>query len=358
MPKFHRRVMVFDTETSGLMPKHKFGTAFPPMEAYPHIMQISWIVYNVSSNVIEEVVDEYVQIPDTAEISPESIQVHGITREIAKEKGKPIAPLLAKFFLAYMKCDCIVAHNLQFDSELVRKEMWRNKKELERVVPSKERVNMMCGVFTKKFNAAYYIDTFCTMMNTIQFCGIEFVAKPKPLPDLGKIVDSSDAVELREPVVELTGLKEPVVELKEPVVELKEPVAELREPAVELKEPAVELKEPEVGPMGLEEPVVELKEPAVGPKEPEVGPMGLKEPEVGPMGLEEPAVGPPPATSRKKFPRLNELYAKLFDTPLPADMHNSIVDVLVCLRCFLKVRGAKEMSEDDFLELVKTHSRG
>ena len=317
MPKFHRRVMVFDTETSGLMPKHKFGTAFPPMEAYPHIMQISWIVYNVSSNVIEEVVDEYVQIPDTAEISPESIQVHGITREIAKEKGKPIAPLLAKFFLAYMKCDCIVAHNLQFDSELVRKEMWRNKKELERVVPSKERVNMMCGVFTKKFNAAYYIDTFCTMMNTIQFCGIEFVAKPKPLPDLGKIVDSSDAAELREPVVEL---KEPVAELREPAVELKG-----------LKEPAVELKEPEVGPMGLKEPAVELKEPAVGP---------------------------PPATSRKKFPRLNELYAKLFDTPLPADMHNSIVDVLVCLRCFLKVRGAKEMSEDDFLELVKKHSRG
>ena len=68
---------------------------------------------------------------------------------------------------------------------------------------------------------------------------------------------------------------------------------------------------------------------------------------------------PPPTTpnNRKKFPRLNELYGKLFDTPLPKDMHNSIVDVLVCLRCFLKVRGVKEMTEDYFLGLIQKHSR-
>jgi DNA polymerase III epsilon subunit-like protein len=200
MPKFHRRVMVFDTETSGLMPKHKFGTPFPPMEEYPHIMQFSWIVYNVSANLIEEVVDEYVQIPDTAPINPESMKVHGITREIAKEKGKPIAPLLVKFYTSYMKCDCIVAHNLRFDSEMVRKEMWRNRKDLEKIV-YKDRANLMCGVFTLKFNAAYYIDTFCTMMNTIQFCGIDFAVKSKDFAvnnpvltnaeSLGEVIDSS-----------------------------------------------------------------------------------------------------------------------------------------------------------------------
>jgi hypothetical protein len=62
--------------------------------------------------------------------------------------------------------------------------------------------------------------------------------------------------------------------------------------------------------------------------------------------------------NRKKFPRLDELYGKLFDTPLPKEMHNSIVDVLVCLRCFLKVRGAKEMSEEEFLGLVQKHTSG
>jgi len=250
MPTRHQRIMVFDTETTGLMPKHKAGTPFPPIEAYPHIMQLSWIVYNVSANEIEEVVDEYVRIPDSAPISQESIQVHGITREISKEKGKSILPLLMKFFAAFMKCDCIVAHNLQFDGEIVRKEMWRNQKDLEKIA-HKDRVSMMCKVFTKKFNADHNVDTFCTMMNTIQFCGMEFAAKPTP--------------------TETTA---------------------------------------------------------------------------------------PATNNRKKFPRLNELYGKLFDTPLPKDMHNSIVDVLVCLRCFLKIRGATEMSEDAFLGLIKKHSRG
>jgi len=266
IPKFHRRIMCFDTETSGLMPKHKAGTPYPPMEAYPYIMQISWTVYNVATNEIEETVNEYVQIPQTVEVSEEATRVNGITREILAEKGKPIVPLLDKFFVAYMKCDCIVAHNLQFDSEVVRKEMWRNRDVLKRKIRNPERVNMMCGVFTKKFNDAYHIDMFCTMKNTVELCGIDYVAKPNA----------------KNVVKEVLG---------------------------------------------------EIVDAVLG------------------------EVTVPATNNRKKFPRLNELYGKLFDTPLPGDMHNSIVDVLVCLRCFLKVRGVTEMAEDVFLKLVETHSR-
>jgi len=269
--------MCFDTETSGLMPRHKAGTPYPPTEAYPYILQISWTVYNVATNKIEETVNEYIAIPDTVEISAEATKVNGITREILAKKGKPIVSLLDKFFVAYMKCDCIVAHNLQFDSEVVRKEMWRNREQLKRKIRNQERVNMMCGVFTKKFNDAYHIDMFCTMKNTIELCDIDYVAKPNAKniikEILGEIVDGVITRDLGEKVDKLVVSK------------------------------------------------------------------------------------PPPPNGRKKFPRLNELYAKLFDTPLPGDMHNSIVDVLVCLRCFLKVRGVMEMPEDVFLELVETHSR-
>ena len=255
IPKYHRRIMVFDTETSGLMPKHRFGTPFPPIESYPYIMQISWILYNVATNQIEETVNEYVRIPKHVEISPESIAVHKISRELMEEKGKPIVNLLAKFFEAYMKCDCIVAHNLHFDSELVRKEMWRNRKELEKKIKIPDRVNIICGVFNKKFNAAYHIDTFCTMMNTVEFCGIVFAKKPD--------------VSLGAEVANETSSK----------------------------------------------------------------------------------------STRKKFPRLNELYCKLFNDELPEDQHNSMVDVLMCLRCFLKIRSVKEMSVDDFTELIAKYSR-
>ena len=259
IPKHHKRVMVFDTETSGLMPKRpRKGEAFPPNESYPYIMQLSYIVYNVLTNQIEETVNEYVRIPDTVHVSPETVKVHGITREITEQKGKSILPLLAKFFVAYMKCDCIVAHNLQFDSELIRKEMWRNREGLEQLVKNQERVNMMCGVFTKKFNAAYHIDTFCTMMNTIELCNIDFPVKPRPeLDNSGAQIQTNVAVNVR-----------------------------------------------------------------------------------------------------KKFPRLNELYAKLFtESAIPVDLHNSMIDVLVCLRCFLKVRSAMEMSDSVFSDLVQKYSR-
>ena len=39
----------------------------------------------------------------------------------------------------------------------------------------------------------------------------------------------------------------------------------------------------------------------------------------------------------KKWPRLNELHQKLFDE-VPDGLHNSMVDVNACLRCYLKMR--------------------
>lgn len=262
MPKYYRRVLVFDTETSRLMPKHKRGDPFPPDSEYPYIVQLSWIVYNLSTNAVEEVVNEYVSIPANVEIDPGSTRVTGITRETVDTKGVPIVPLLAQFFAAYMKCDCIVAHNMRFDGDVMRKEYWRNRKELQAFVKNQDRVNLMLGLFAKNFNASYYIDTFCTMMNTIGLCGIDFPKSDKEL------VMNNDEDKAGSQLDDIAS-----------------------------------------------------------------------------------------KSSRKKFPRLDELYQKLFDSSPPEDLHNSIVDVLVCLRCFLKVRDAKELAENDFRTLVSQYSR-
>jgi DNA polymerase III epsilon subunit-like protein len=283
IPAYHRRIVCFDTETNGLMPKHRRGDPFPPDSAYPHITQISWIVYNVATNKVEEVVNEYVKIPANIEISAESTSVSGITREIIDEKGVAIAPLLMRFFAAYMKCDCIVAHNLHFDGEVVRKEMWRNRAAFLAITKNQDRVNQMTGVFTKKFNAAYHIDTFCTMMNTVELCGLDYVAKVQPITSVVEPLSVVDTVVVSAPV--------------ETIEETKPP----------------------------EEPMAAVAKNAV---------------------------------PRKKFPKLKELYCKLFDpSTQPLDLHNSIVDVLVCLRCFLKVRNATEMSEFEFQSLVNQYSR-
>jgi DNA polymerase-3 subunit alpha len=48
-----------------------------------------------------------------------------------------------------------------------------------------------------------------------------------------------------------------------------------------------------------------------------------------------------------KFPTLCELYEKLFHTK-PENLHNSMMDVLVCLRCYLKMVHNIEISDGDF----------
>ena len=38
----------------------------------------------------------------------------------------------------------------------------------------------------------------------------------------------------------------------------------------------------------------------------------------------------------KKYPKLSELYENLFNK-VPVDLHNSLIDTIVCLRCFMKM---------------------
>jgi hypothetical protein len=53
----------------------------------------------------------------------------------------------------------------------------------------------------------------------------------------------------------------------------------------------------------------------------------------------------------KKWPTLLELYVHFFTTT-PSNLHNSMMDVLVCLRCYLKMRKNIELQEADFQHMV------
>ena len=56
-----------------------------------------------------------------------------------------------------------------------------------------------------------------------------------------------------------------------------------------------------------------------------------------------------------KFPRLNELHEKLFEST-PNKLHNSFNDILVTLRCFMKLKFDVDINEtcDKFMKLVKS----
>ena len=46
-----------------------------------------------------------------------------------------------------------------------------------------------------------------------------------------------------------------------------------------------------------------------------------------------------------KYPKLSELYVHLFKET-PTNLHNSLVDILICLRCFYKMRFSEDLLEN------------
>ena len=61
-----RKVLVFDVETSGLLPKK---TEDIPLENLPHILQLSYIVFETNGWKVSKVGNYYVNVPQDVEIS-------------------------------------------------------------------------------------------------------------------------------------------------------------------------------------------------------------------------------------------------------------------------------------------------
>ena len=153
------KVLVYDTETTGLPKK---GITQPPCikeeSFYPHIVQLSYIIYDTSSNEVLKVYDNVVKIPDYIEISKESINLHHITREIMDEKGIHIVDALKEFIVDFAQVDVVAGHNISFDNKMVLIEMVRNSDVF--VVEEIDRF--------RNFGKFY-----CTMMNSIDLCAIK-----------------------------------------------------------------------------------------------------------------------------------------------------------------------------------------
>lgn len=56
----------------------------------------------------------------------------------------------------------------------------------------------------------------------------------------------------------------------------------------------------------------------------------------------------------KKFPKLAETYFHIFNEH-PENLHNSIIDTLICLRCYLKIKYDIHINNDKFIELIQNY---
>jgi DNA polymerase III epsilon subunit-like protein len=186
----HRhRIMIFDVETSGLLPKTRQGVALTDL---PHILQITFVIFDTQYWRIVKSVDLYIKIAENVEISPLITDLTGITREMC-DQGVPIEKAMHEFYQEYVQCDVFVAHNIHFDREMVRVEM-------ERCVDKGKAQSDYSQVFNEDVMKQQQKSTFCTMRVGRNLCKIERMGKN------GVYFKSPKLVELYEHLFGMTPL--------------------------------------------------------------------------------------------------------------------------------------------------------
>jgi len=147
------RVLVFDTETTGL-PIGK-NPSITETTKWPYIVQLSYVVYDTEINDIDCSYNEVLKLPDGIEISEESIKFHNITKEINQNIGINRKHALENFNLELQNVDIVVGHNISFDKRVIMVECIRNNVQ-------------------QRFNyRGNKIDEYCTMKNSVNICKIE-----------------------------------------------------------------------------------------------------------------------------------------------------------------------------------------
>lgn len=113
-------IIFFDTETSGL-PDY----LAPSNAAHqPHLVQLAHILCEDDGTEVESA--NVIIRPDGWVIPDEVAAIHGITTEIAMEKGVPMTDAMEGFLAARRRAGLRVAHNVSFDDRVMRIAMLRH----------------------------------------------------------------------------------------------------------------------------------------------------------------------------------------------------------------------------------------
>lgn len=148
------RVIVYDTETTGL-PPYEWNACSRRREPAPpslvgrwagcRIVQMAWAVFDPDGSLVEE--QCHLVRPDGFQVPPQATAIHGISHAEAVAEGKDVRDVLRAFVASMHECDRMVAHNISFDTHVVQAEMHRAgmSEEAGRVAGMPEFCTMKAG---------------------------------------------------------------------------------------------------------------------------------------------------------------------------------------------------------------------
>lgn len=148
MTNFSTDLLFVDTETAGL-PTNADFPVIGALDHWPRTVQIAWERYSLDEKRKES--HSYLIKPDGFEIPEGATEVHGITTEEAREKGEPLADVLAFLNRALQHSGILVAHNIQFDGKVLDAEYQRQEWNQ---------------------NPIWHVPHFCTMRSSVFYCDL------------------------------------------------------------------------------------------------------------------------------------------------------------------------------------------
>jgi DNA polymerase III epsilon subunit-like protein len=191
--------LFFDTETTGLPPSGaKYDTDFM---SFPHIVQLSWY--------FDGQFKDFIIKPDGYEIPEEVSKIHGITTEIALEKGVLFENIITGFIDDCLLADKIIGHNIYFDISIVKANILRISGGV---------TEYFTGVIVPALDKSKRV---CTMMKTIKFVGATFSGSNRlKFPNLSELYfklfqDSFDAHNSLQDVMAVKRCYEELVRIGE-----------------------------------------------------------------------------------------------------------------------------------------------
>jgi DNA polymerase III epsilon subunit-like protein len=117
------RVLLFDTETTGLPHKPQFPAKMCKNN-WADIVSIAWILADENGNALET--EYHVIRPDGWSIPQDSVEIHKITEEYAYACGESLGSVIIKFIECVRRSDVVVAHNINFDKNVINNALrWR-----------------------------------------------------------------------------------------------------------------------------------------------------------------------------------------------------------------------------------------
>jgi len=170
------RILVFDTETSGLPHKEFFNkVSLTTINMWPYIVQLSYVVYDTKINDIDDFADDIIKIPKHVKLDGDSEKIHGITNIMCENHGISILNALVDFNNIYNDVDIIVGHNIDFDINMLQAEWYRIISQSTTNYEIRQEYDRFCQLRRNK-------KQYCTLKENVKMCNIQAISKKTGKP--------------------------------------------------------------------------------------------------------------------------------------------------------------------------------